>query len=967
MKPQAAPGAAATPAAAAGLFSPARFLQTAVSTVANVGKAPRPVAPRSNAMDSGPWQPVSPTRPAPPSLFSDNGGDDAKAESAEDLLQMYKALDETVAGHNLTSVLSAPSGSYIGKPGTAIGNLFGGITIGAGGGPLPSGSASETGDRPMPSIIPTVTMEDFKAFRGKTDERIKRFFSRPSEAPRAGVKQESAKTRMMRQQSSKAVEEDPAITLKRCYDTIPAVFFNMPFDPITDDDEVVTLVDTMHRSRASLDDVEGADIREEFEERKEKFEKRLSDNLNLVEQCLFAQTTAKADTIFQTVSNLHLLQSMVAQESGRVSKLRDHIASLRSVATSGRSQVLALQRRRANSSALQKTLDAVKRVGVAKAALDKLLASSDYTGAFAAIETMQVILDGELAGVHALRTLVRQLREMKDVIGGEMVDKFVRVATDQWDEAADKDAKLKHALTPLVRGLFRKGDLRDALSKLRTKMIELIKQTSMQVVAHYAPEGQGKLLHDVDTPTFVAFLRATFEGLQHVLNRADAVHSAVKGALQTPPGKTSTQQEREEVKDILNSSAGVVLKARDQAHSVVVRLLNFRNDVHVKLRLPDFKLIWDETMNFVATSGEPATELKATLTKQADDFLVALDEHLTSQLKSLLEAELWEPVVVPKEFQQLVQRVEAKQVLDVPSALDELTGPPTGTGETKKVVVGDRPFRTTMTSLMMIKFLVEYVRCALMFPVVAPRAAARLFDLCVMFHEQTKRLILGTEVKRNGRLNSIGAKHLALASQSLSVVDRFLPAIGAVLESTVPVQQTARVQEELGRVRELLQGHVNQINDTIAGLIGAELSQLTDLPTRVDWDARGAEGLDRPHQYMHDLCERIVKLHTVLSNHLFADDINDVFERVFRMCNERVPELFAKVNPKTPIGKTRVRMDIAHLLSTLGRLKVLHGPGNTLELWLVQRFGKPGGSAPAASAPAAQADSQPPQPPAPSE
>jgi hypothetical protein len=55
--------------------------------------------------------------------------------------------------------------------------------------------------------------------------------------------------------------------------------------------------------------------------------------------------------------------------------------------------------------------------------------------------------------VHALRTLVRQLREMKDVIGGEMVDKFVRLASDQDDRAEeDGGAKLKQVLAPLVRG-----------------------------------------------------------------------------------------------------------------------------------------------------------------------------------------------------------------------------------------------------------------------------------------------------------------------------------------------------------------------------------------------------------------------------------------------------------------------------------------------------------------------------------
>jgi hypothetical protein len=51
------------------------------------------------------------------------------------------------------------------------------------------------------------------------------------------------------------------------------------------------------------------------------------------------------------------------------------------------------------------------------------------------------------------------------------------------------------------------------------------------------------------------------------------------------------------------------------------------------------------------------------LTKQADEFLGALDERICAQLKSTLDAEIWESVAVPREFQALVDRIEAGRVL----------------------------------------------------------------------------------------------------------------------------------------------------------------------------------------------------------------------------------------------------------------------------------------------------------------
>lgn len=89
---------------------------------------------------------------------------------------------------------------------------------------------------------------------------------------------------------------------------------------------------------------------------------RLKGDLELVDKCLWLQTTSKADAIFQTVTNLSSLHEMVKLESERVKKIRKHVHAVKDATTHGRSQVLVLERKRNNAIVVLRTCEAMKRV-----------------------------------------------------------------------------------------------------------------------------------------------------------------------------------------------------------------------------------------------------------------------------------------------------------------------------------------------------------------------------------------------------------------------------------------------------------------------------------------------------------------------------------------------------------------------------------------------------------------------------
>ena len=155
-------------------------------------------------------------------------------------------------------------------------------------------------------------------------------------------------------------------------------------------------------------------------------------------------------------------------------------------------------------------------------------------------------------------------------------------------------------------------------------------------------------------------------------------------------------------------------------------------------------------------------------------------------------------------------------------------------------------------------------------------------------------------------------------------------------------QLKGRIEEKNQRVLEALSVHASQIVNTLASLIRNELNgTMGALDKDVDWDKKGTEDLDMAQKYMKDFIEKLNKLYQVLSLQLNREDINTVFERVIVIIGQRVPELFQVVKPKTPAGKTRVRVDIINLLSTLRRLNSQSQKEiDALEKWMEERYGR---------------------------
>ena len=157
------------------------------------------------------------------------------------------------------------------------------------------------------------------------------------------------------------------------------------------------------------------------------------------------------------------------------------------------------------------------------------------------------------------------------------------------------------------------------------------------------------------------------------------------------------------------------------------------------------------------------------------------------------------------------------------------------------------------------------------------------------------------------------------------------------------MKQHARLKSELAQVRTEYNAHRELVYRKFVEVFKTLLEECCrDLSTAVNWDARGSEGLGKPQDYMTRVVRGVEAMFSVLHKHLPPEALQGVFQAVFDLVNKRLPELFDEVKPATPTGRSRVRVDVNHLLSCLRRLRGLKGPGDTLERFLMKNFGSGG-------------------------
>lgn len=256
------------------------------------------------------------------------------------------------------------------------------------------------------------------------------------------------------------------------------------------------------------------------------------------------------------------------------------------------------------------------------------------------------------------------------------------------------------------------------------------------------------------------------------------------------------------------------------------------------------------------------------------------------------------------------------------------------------------------------------VSCAAHFQTLATNAVSKTTELLRRFNSRATQLVLGAgAIHSAARLKSINAKHLALVTQCVGIVLAILPHVRAALMAQLPSKQHGLLSE-LDKIKKEYLDHSEMVLSKFVTIIGGIVEHgLAPRIPKIHFDKRAKSlgAVSQRHQqqqqaaalsktgngntstsdsrparvpvaccpFLEGVNTNTKKMHQVLLSNLPAEDLTDVFSRIFAYLDSNIPKLFIKsdaddANPfKFPIteeGKCRMIMEVEEMSITLNSL-----------------------------------------------
>ncbi|KAI0705950.1 Vps54-like protein-domain-containing protein [Cytidiella melzeri] len=553
------------------------------------------------------------------------------------------------------------------------------------------------------------------------------------------------------------------------------------------------------------------------------------------------------------------------------------------------------------------------------------------------------------------------------------------------DKKADEGMQLslKDKLRPLLRSLARTGSIREAVTSWRevvlTEVVGILKRHiplfSLDAEDSSEDIQSAKDIASMEQSAFLELARAMYdrflscvEGIQLqntiIIEVLDSIHQ---------PKGLDVSALREELGDVL-SSAGELANAR------AAKVISLRTEQHTSLDLKEFWIFFNVSWDFVVKTEiicrRMIVGLRGVVVSQSKTFLQAFHQSRLSQSAKLVEDELWNPMEVNPPVQQVVNLLVEASIQDpvelsfnppppmspvstlsptpaspnpstlngnpiqpsspVPSPLFPSYDPKhlqtrrspdpsrrrsSGIGPSKHLKIEDRNFFAVSATLEVLVLLSDYLRVIVNLPTLVTETMSRVIELLKAFNSRTCQVVLGAGAMRSAGLKNITAKHLALASQSLSIMISLIPYVRETFRRHL-TQQQAVMLIEFDKLKRDYQEHQNEIHAKLIAIMGDRLSAHIKTLQVVNWDVPKPGG--GANEYMELLAKETVTLHKVLSRYLSVSVVEFVMSQVFAAINHRLSEEFAAIDLPTIEAKERPFVILYPLSRLLADARFLH-------------------------------------------
>ncbi|RKP08200.1 Vps54-like protein-domain-containing protein [Thamnocephalis sphaerospora] len=206
-----------------------------------------------------------------------------------------------------------------------------------------------------------------------------------------------------------------------------------------------------------------------------------------------------------------------------------------------------------------------------------------------------------------------------------------------------------------------------------------------------------------------------------------------------------------------------------------------------------------------------------------------------------------------------------------------------------------------------------------------------------MFNSRINQMVLGAGAMQSAGLKNITAKHIALASQSIALIQALLPYMRINMAELSPPGKATLVMKDFDRLSEDLGAHQQELRDKLLAIMADRASKICQRIESIDWDA--TDGGDKspavgndPSRPMADLVKDTITLHKVLSRFYPPEKVQDVLTEVVKNHSERIAQSYGRLALRSSLGKRRLLFDARFFITRLAALDSVRALGNQLEV-----------------------------------
>ncbi|KAJ7510150.1 Vps54-like protein-domain-containing protein [Mycena galericulata] len=491
--------------------------------------------------------------------------------------------------------------------------------------------------------------------------------------------------------------------------------------------------------------------------------------------------------------------------------------------------------------------------------------------------------------------------------------------------------------------------------------------------------GLANHLRNMPHTEFLELIQATYKSFLNAVEGLHAQGSAFLDVLETTSSKSPPDIPalQEELSDILSSAA-------ELANTQAAKLIIIRAEQHAVLGLSDFIALFNDSWSFVVKCEvicrKMIVGLRGVVISQAKTFLQTFHQARLTQSASLVENEQWEQTDATPPIQHIADVLVDSAVRDAPELLVGNSAAPTvpvsspsfpalpssasltpasstnsingippspsapvvkrstnGSSQTKnakiRLRIEDHTYSAVSATSEALALLLDYLRVIINLSMLTTDTMSRVIEFLKAFNSRTCQVVLGAGAMRSAGLKNITAKHLALASQSLSIMIALIPYVRETFRRHLS-QKQAVMLVEFDKLKRDYQEHQNEIHTKLIAIMGDRLSTHIKTFQAVDWSAP-REGVNA---YMTVLVRETVTLHKVLSRHLTVAVVEDVMAQVFAAINHRLSEEYAKLVLPSEEARKGLLADARFLHQKLSELKNVGAPSGMLEIQVPQTF-----------------------------